>query len=259
MLRTLSLTTAGLFALTSAAFAQAQTTSGAVGDGGCTSSVTIEHGDTLGEIAQRCDVSVSALMQANPGIKPRRLQIGQTVALPISAGAASGANTDAATAPDNDTNPGADPSPGGVGATPGYGAGAAGSLGGAVGATSPATRPGAPAGQAGQAAVSVTPASGAPGARILIEGRNFSSSEKIEVSYGRAGAEPTRIGEVTASAQGDFSAQTIAPADAQPGLQLVFYARGAGGQVVQTEPFTVDAGQPTANPQPTPQTSTRPN
>jgi LysM repeat protein len=244
----------------------------------------------LGEIAQRCDVSVSALMQANPGIKPRRLQIGQTVALPISADAASGANTDAATAPGNDTNPGADPRPGGVGATPGNGAGAgdepgaggvgtatpgygtgagaesgagaAGSLGGAVGATSPATRPGAPAGQAsqaGQAAVSVTPASGAPGARILIEGRNFSPSEKIEVSYGRAGAEPTRIGEVTASAQGDFSAQTIAPADAQPGLQLVFYARGAGGQVVQTEPFTVDAGQPTANPQPTPQTSTRPN
>lgn len=39
----------------------------------------IKRGDTLANIAGRFNTSVSALMSANPGIDPNRLQIGQTI------------------------------------------------------------------------------------------------------------------------------------------------------------------------------------
>lgn len=43
---------------------------------------TIRAGDTLFELSQRFNVSVQAIINANPGIDPNRLQIGQTICIP---------------------------------------------------------------------------------------------------------------------------------------------------------------------------------
>lgn len=42
----------------------------------------IEQGDTLGKLAARYGVTVDAIIEANPGIEPKRLQIGQKVKIP---------------------------------------------------------------------------------------------------------------------------------------------------------------------------------
>lgn len=46
------------------------------------STVTVRAGDTLSHIAVREHVSLSALLKSNPGLDPRRLWVGQKVALP---------------------------------------------------------------------------------------------------------------------------------------------------------------------------------
>lgn len=42
----------------------------------------IQSGETLGLLAQRYKVSLEAILQANPGINPNRLQIGQQIVIP---------------------------------------------------------------------------------------------------------------------------------------------------------------------------------
>lgn len=49
------------------------------GEGG---SYSIQPGDTFAKIAQQMGVSLQALLDANPGVDPRRLRIGQTILLP---------------------------------------------------------------------------------------------------------------------------------------------------------------------------------
>jgi peptidoglycan lytic transglycosylase D len=44
----------------------------------------ISRGETLGGIAKQYRVSVRAIQAANPGIQPRRLQVGQVVTIPVS-------------------------------------------------------------------------------------------------------------------------------------------------------------------------------
>jgi LysM repeat protein len=66
----------------------------------------IAKGDTLGSIAHRNGLSLRALMEANPGVDSKKLQIGQKVQVPAATtaitatsttGSAPGASTDAAT------------------------------------------------------------------------------------------------------------------------------------------------------------------
>ena len=45
-------------------------------------SYSIEPGDTFARIAQQFGVSLQSLLDANPGVDPRRLRIGQTILLP---------------------------------------------------------------------------------------------------------------------------------------------------------------------------------
>jgi LysM repeat protein len=45
---------------------------------------TIKAGDTLFGLSQQFNVSVEAIIRANPGIDPNRLQIGQTICIPRS-------------------------------------------------------------------------------------------------------------------------------------------------------------------------------
>jgi LysM repeat protein len=42
----------------------------------------VAAGETLEGIAKRYGLSVATLLRANPGIEPRRLQIGQPVRIP---------------------------------------------------------------------------------------------------------------------------------------------------------------------------------
>ncbi len=42
----------------------------------------IQPGDTLGGLARKYEVSLDALMRANPGVDPHRLQIGQRIVIP---------------------------------------------------------------------------------------------------------------------------------------------------------------------------------
>jgi len=43
---------------------------------------TVKSGDTMGQIAQAFNVSISALMAANPGVDPNSISIGQTLKVP---------------------------------------------------------------------------------------------------------------------------------------------------------------------------------
>jgi LysM repeat protein len=42
----------------------------------------VVHGDTLGKIAKRCGVTLSALRAANPGVEPTKLKVGQKLVIP---------------------------------------------------------------------------------------------------------------------------------------------------------------------------------
>ncbi len=55
--------------------------------GPCGDTVTVTSGDTLAQIAFRCDTTVDALLEANPEVTdPRTLQIGQVLTIPPEAG-----------------------------------------------------------------------------------------------------------------------------------------------------------------------------
>jgi LysM repeat protein len=47
----------------------------------CGPTTTVQPGDTYFQIAQRCDVSVDMLREANPGVDQNDLQVGQTLQL----------------------------------------------------------------------------------------------------------------------------------------------------------------------------------
>lgn len=56
--------------------------------GTCGDSYTIRSGDTLSAVAAKCGLALPEVLAANPGIEPRRLAVGQAVALPGAAQAA---------------------------------------------------------------------------------------------------------------------------------------------------------------------------
>ena len=49
---------------------------------GCGGDYTVQPGDTLSRIAAECEVSVDALMEANPQVSPSALSIGRELAMP---------------------------------------------------------------------------------------------------------------------------------------------------------------------------------
>lgn len=48
----------------------------------CPQTVTINRGDTLSAVAAACGINVETLVQANPGLRPNRLQPGMIVSVP---------------------------------------------------------------------------------------------------------------------------------------------------------------------------------
>jgi LysM repeat protein len=59
----------------------------------------IAKGDTFGAIARRNSVSIKALEDANPGVTPRKLKIGQKIQIPASTGAVAATSSSAGAAP----------------------------------------------------------------------------------------------------------------------------------------------------------------
>jgi LysM repeat protein len=64
------------------------------------SEYVIASGDTLGAIAHKNGLALKALMDANPGINPKKLQIGQKVQIPAGASSVASAASPGAAAPD---------------------------------------------------------------------------------------------------------------------------------------------------------------
>jgi LysM repeat protein len=60
----------------------ASPTAPAVTDGGAASDYVVAHGDTFSSIAKGKKVTVKALTEANPGVEPTKLQIGQKLHIP---------------------------------------------------------------------------------------------------------------------------------------------------------------------------------
>ncbi len=60
----------------------------------------IVSGDTLGAVAHRNGVSLKALLEANPGVNPKKLQVGQKIQVPAGTGATAGAGTEVAASGD---------------------------------------------------------------------------------------------------------------------------------------------------------------
>ena len=60
----------------------------------------IASGDTLGALARRNGVSLKTLLEANPGVNPKRLHVGQKVQIPGSSSAVASTASAAGTAPD---------------------------------------------------------------------------------------------------------------------------------------------------------------
>jgi len=78
------------------------TSPGPAATGGATD-YKIVKGDTLGSVATHHKITLKALMDANPGVDPVKLQIGQTIHIPAAAPAAT---TPGATTPSIDTGTG---------------------------------------------------------------------------------------------------------------------------------------------------------
>jgi LysM repeat protein len=64
---------------------------------GETKEYAIAKGDTMGSIARKNGLSLKALMEANPGVEARKLQIGQKVQIPASSAALAATTTVGAT------------------------------------------------------------------------------------------------------------------------------------------------------------------
>jgi LysM repeat protein len=60
---------------------------------GCPATYTIQSGDTLFSIAQRCGLTVDQLASANGISNPNQLSIGQELSIPTGSGAAAGTST----------------------------------------------------------------------------------------------------------------------------------------------------------------------
>lgn len=68
-----------------AAVALGALTSAALAQTACGTSTSARAGETLAELAARCDVSVAELREANPGIEGDTLAAGTTIAMPAAA------------------------------------------------------------------------------------------------------------------------------------------------------------------------------
>jgi LysM repeat protein len=71
---------------TATAIQQPATPTKVAATGACTSPYTVQRGDWIFKIARACNLTPQAIIAANPGINPNRLEVGQKLNLPGVAG-----------------------------------------------------------------------------------------------------------------------------------------------------------------------------
>lgn len=181
--------------------------------GGAAEGYTIRAGDTLYAIARRNNLELAALMEANPGIRPRRLQIGQVIQMPGAAGMMT-----------------AEAAPERMGVAPGMAEAGPGAMAAESGGTEEQrVAGGEDSAAAGAGSLSITPASGPAGTTVDMRGQGFDPGERVTLVLGVDQQPGTEFAAVEADPEGRIAVRMAIPEAVQPGQRLAFAAVGANG------------------------------
>lgn len=208
----------------------------------CGNAVTIERGDTLSRIAERCNLTEAAILRANPRIQGSGdLQARTTLQLRPSSGDA-GVNLDQAA-----SRLGAIAS--GVGNTLSDIAGQVGTTAEDLLSRNPdlqdrlrqlRNRLGTPNVEAGAAAVSISPRSGPVGAAVTVSARGLPANTPLVVGGGQRGAAYEVLDSVRTGGDGTAQAMVRVPDWAGTTGQFVFVVASLDPSVTaRSEPFLV--------------------
>lgn len=237
-----------LFALIGGAFAilSAAAPGGAQAQSACGDSVTVEAGDTLHSIAQRCDTSVSAMVSANPDLSnPNVIHAGQSLNVPGGDGAE--LSGPAATEPTVDSqlggyqvesgdtlysiaetlgttvqavieaNPGLDPRSIPIGRV-----------------LNPPGEPSDGGAPPDQAAVSVSAGQAVPGEPVSIRASGFPPNVPVEIGAGPPQSEFDVVASAQSDSQGRVRESVTVPDWANQHRRLVFVAQTPDGSIRAT-------------------------
>jgi LysM repeat protein len=212
----------------------------AAAQGPCGQSYTVVYGDTLNQIAARCDTTVPALLKANPGLDdPNLIHVGSRLAMPLENG---GDPDEIYTVKPGDT---------------------LGQIAAQVGTTVSAlvransditdpnlitvgqrlTIPQSP--EPGQPTVTISPTRGSPGATLQITARGLPPTTSLQVGTGQVNTEFEAVDRVSTDRQGRFRTALTIPHSAQSGESWVVVVRQGerGGLTVSSNIFRVTAPQ----------------
>lgn len=204
----------------------------------CGARYTVEPGDTLYEIAQQCRVSMSRVMELNPGLEPRNMTVGAQLRLEAEprtrpARDSAQARQEGYQVQEGDTaysiasrlglslfdllagNEAIDPDdlePGQVIDIPG---------------------------SERRAAFSIDPHSGPAGGTVEISARNLRPEDWVTIGAGEIASEWRRITEVQTSSRGTVDARVDVPRWAEPGDRLIFVIDTDRGITLKSSDFRV--------------------
>lgn len=212
----------------------------------CGASYSIQPGDTLYRVAQSCRVSLSRIMDLNPGLDPRDLSVGTRLQL-VAGGSGDGADS----APPRD--------PGGryrvqSGDTM---ADVAARFGVSLFELLNSNEEADPfslavgelldiPGDGPAATVSVSPQSGPPGSRVTVSARHLRPADYVTVGVGERASEWRGLREVRVGDDGAVTVEVTAPDWSEPGDALIFVVDTDRGQTLKSDVFDVTRGQPGA-------------
>ena len=202
----------------------------------CVTSVAVRSGDTLSSIADRCDVSEAALLNANPAIEGSGdLQVGRTLQIDPSGSTQGKVGSVLNSFSRKATNA--------VGAL----AGNVGSsvqdlldknpdlkrrldtLGSKVGLTDSATA----------ATLTVAPSSGAPGSHVAITATGLPKSSPVAIGAGPPGSAYAVVGNAQTTASGTLDTSVTVPESQAAATTLVFNVSTGDGVLVRSDRFSV--------------------
>lgn len=213
----------------------------AAAQSGCGASYTVQEGDTLAEIAQRCGASVDGLVRANDKVtNPAILGIGWELAVPGAGEGQPAAGGDIPAYADG-ASPGAGAQGGGqyqvrqgdtmADLASRFGVTLASLLAANEGLDAEALFPGQdiliPGSDSntpdyGERRVSTQPQAGAPGAPITVRGANFTPGQTVRIGAGEAETEYQEIERARVQNDGEVRADVTIPDWADPGEDFVF-------------------------------------
>lgn len=203
----------------------------------CTgNSVTVQRGDTLSRLADRCDVSESSILAANPDVNGSMdLQVGETIRLSRQSAPDRGRGWTLK----NFVNDAHD---------------ALGRVADTVGASvqdllnkNPDLRArldnlgrkvGLPGGETSPT-MAVTPSSGAPGLTVTVSGVGWPKDSSVTIGAGASGSAHEKLQTTRTSSNGTFDAHLQVPSWAAPDDRLVFTAKSGRNARARSERFRV--------------------